>query len=200
MAGDTYVESGHSAKNCEFFAERTNWICKGCTVSSDKFLNLDSPEVRALKIEMKQNHILLSENLQSNSSYTSKVTGSPILTGGTVKSVYQTAALVNSGRNNSHKVGVMLKLKDTSISNDYVLNELKKNLNPADLRISINGIRNGIIVNCGNNESLKTLEKSVRNKLGTKCTVEKIKLMISNVRGTEDCSDEVILEDIKIQK
>ncbi|KAK9887245.1 hypothetical protein WA026_021093 [Henosepilachna vigintioctopunctata] len=106
----------------------------------------------------------ICEKLQSNSSYASRFEGLPILTGGTVKSVYQTAALVNGGRNNPHKIGVMLKSKDTSISNDYVLNELKKILNPVVLRIDINditNIRNGVIVNYGSNESLEALEKSI---------------------------------------
>ncbi|KAK9887238.1 hypothetical protein WA026_021084 [Henosepilachna vigintioctopunctata] len=95
MVGDTDVESGHSAKN---------WDICGATIQ--------------------KSCIKCDEKLHSNSSYASNVAGSLILTGGAVKSVYQTAARVNDGRNNSHKVGVMVKSKDNSISNDYLLTEL----------------------------------------------------------------------------
>lgn len=91
----------------------------------------------------------------------------------------------------------------SNINNINVNTELKKHFNPAHLNVHINNtkeIKNGLIINCENTDSLEKLKNAVVNKFGNKFSVNEQKkfnprLIIYGVDKLLSC-DDLLVKDI----
>lgn len=94
---------------------------------------------------------------------------------------------------------LFIKSSDLKIN---VINEIKNNVNPRELDISVNGakpIKGGMLVNCEDINSLNKLKSAVINKFGSKFSVSEQKkfnprLLIKNVNKNMTDNDNIVQE------
>nr|CAI5820610.1 unnamed protein product [Callosobruchus analis] len=201
-----------------FFAERKNWRCKNCaskhrsttgSTSSDVLilrhevdcLTREKLLLNELNVELKSNNQLLREKLFSTQmSYAEKVKISP-----PGEIVRATTSYDNGKKVNKPTTGVVVKANSSSVSNDDIIADLQKNVNPPGLKLCLNGIKkikNGVIIKCEDKKSQGILEEHVKNKLGSKYAINqtrlfKPRLLINNIRFQENATHDEILADLR---
>nr|CAI5861793.1 unnamed protein product [Callosobruchus analis] len=201
-----------------FFAERKNWRCKNCaskhrsttgSTSSDVLilrhevdcLTREKLLLNELNVELKSNNQLLREKLFSTQmSYAEKVKISP-----PGEIVRATTSYDNGKKVNKPTTGVVVKANSSSVSNDDIIADLQKNVNPPGLKLCLNGIKkikNGVIIKCEDKKSQGILEEHVKNKLGSKYAINqtrlfKPRLLINNIRFQENATPDEILADLR---
>nr|CAI5829121.1 unnamed protein product [Callosobruchus analis] len=204
-----------------FFTERKNWKCKSCAVKCKSVPICSIPPTADVKIlqheveclnrekellinlnnELKCVNELLTEKLSSYAEKTRGLGQGQTSTG----TVSYSADTKNQNNNIQQSAGIVVKANDNSTSSSDVLKVFQKNINPKDLQIRINGIkniRNGIIIYCDDDKSLAKLKDYAIHKLGSKYNINNTRLynpriLLKNIKTPEDSSDADIIENIR---
>ncbi|CAH1114630.1 unnamed protein product [Psylliodes chrysocephalus] len=206
-----------------FFTERKEWKCKSCIencsvdqnpsdiisdlkhkVIFNGYMKRENELLSNLNHELKLNNDLLQEKVKDLSDKLSSIpiSNSVFAAGGSGPSFY--SDMLKKPVANKMPSSSLLIQTINKGNNSNVLEDIQKCVNPADLKVCINGTKktkNGLIINCDNQKSLDKLKTSINNQLGKKYTVSEAKkfnprLIIKNVHIDEDMSYEEIANTI----
>lgn len=198
---------------------KTNWLCKKCSMpagsSSDKtdlnkcVRNCDA-DLLHKEIEILTREKELINKCLENLEYTNKlqkdridlIEAKTVRNSNTDKIIgmdYSSAVKnTNIGVKQNSPV-LFIKSSDVKIN---VMNEIKNNVNPRELNISVNKtkpIKGGMLINCEDMNSLNKLKSAVINKFGNKFSVSEPKkfnprMLIKNVNKNITHNDSIVQE------
>nr|CAI5856926.1 unnamed protein product [Callosobruchus analis] len=155
-----------------------DWICKNCCddTSTSTVIHNDGDVVKELEVmknEVRQLSQMVNELTASNKLLLEKIahSASPT-TSDTVKEVPLTysQAVKKEGVKKSTSV-LIIRSKDEKESNFDVMKNIKGKINPATDKIGVNYtklIKNGMLVNCTDDDSLQKLKGAVASKFERK--------------------------------
>lgn len=172
-----------------FMAEKTNWTCKQCILqnqtesdrSPGSATSEDDPVSRVILLneneclkreilvltdlvnELKNVNLLQKEKLeifasQSVSSSSSDKT-KPLFA-----DIVKTPSQINTNSDKQKSAILFVKTNNATESNLNILSEIKTKINPISLNVRIKNtknIKNGVLINCEDRESLKNLKSSI---------------------------------------
>lgn len=195
-----------------FCIQKVNWRCKICIdATANNGNGLDS-EIKILK---KENECLSREKellnkLLEDKDYTlnlqkimiddisNKTVSTSLLPNNLEKpqySSYSDIVKTKQAKNDISPV-LLIKTNDNSITNEMVEKEVKSKVTPGSINVNIKNtrlIRDGMLISCENQESLKILKENLHSKIGSKFQIsepDKInpRFLIRNVN--KDCVED----------
>lgn len=167
--------------------ERTSWKCKSCAikVSPTDYASIYS-ELRILKT---QNEYLVREKvilekLTNELEYSSRLikqkleeqeatisANNQVFPLVNDKASYSYAGVMNKNQNKHETAVLIIKPKTGQTSSAQVEKDIRSNFNPGQKKVSVVGtkqIKNGILIRCKDDESLKKLQENLNEQVGTR--------------------------------
>nr|CAH7748780.1 unnamed protein product [Callosobruchus chinensis] len=183
--------------------EKSEWLCKNCDEESDTSTTTvvtsgDEDVVKELatvKCDVRLLTELVNELRSSNKLLLDKIDqltsnkSSDVHTRQNIDPLIPYSHVVSKNMYNHSKSVLIITSKDENETNSDVLKTVKANVNPAAEKIAINGtklIKNGMLINCSNEESLEKLKSAVEAKFSNKYKIAtpkpfKPRLLVSDV-------------------
>lgn len=104
--------------------------------------------------------------------------------------------------NINHQHSSVLIIKSTG--NSKIMDEIQNDINPSELNIHVNNTRklkDGMVINCEDNDSLAKLKDAIQNKFGDKLKISEPKelnprILIRNIDIGSNCTDQQLIDDI----
>nr|CAH7756698.1 unnamed protein product [Callosobruchus chinensis] len=181
--------------------EKSEWLCKNCDEESDTSTTTVvtsgdedvAKELATVKCDVRLLTELVNELRSSNKLLLDKIDqltsnrSSDVHTRQNIDPPIPYSHVVSKNMYN-HSV-LIITSKDENETNSDVLKTVKANVNPAAEKIAINGtklIKNGMLINCSNEESLEKLKSAVEAKFSNKYKIAtpkpfKPRLFVSDV-------------------
>lgn len=195
--------------------EKKNWRCRDCSdppncnspLSENNDLIVYQKEIECLQREKELLNKLLLELEYTNKLLKCKVedyeskTVSTVFTPSVVKSVNNTSYSNIVKRNVNNPAAVLLvKTNNSAISNKQVEKDVKSQINPRSFGANVTGtklIKDGLLINCCDEESLSKLKEGLKNKIGSAykvCEPKKLnpRLIVYSVDQNSDDESEFV--------